>query len=45
MERASEEVGVFRNADEAYLKWIGDHKGGWVVNANKEPEARLLAAT
>ena len=36
-EGANQEPLVFRGDDDGYLAWISEHKGGWVVNANRNP--------
>ena len=33
---------VFRGDDEAYLHWIAEHPGGYVVNAGRNPRASYL---
>jgi hypothetical protein len=32
----------FRDDDPGYLDWVGAHKGGWVVNANRNPKPGYL---
>jgi hypothetical protein len=39
---ADDQVLIFRDDDGAYLDWIGTHKGGWVVNAHRNPRSDYL---
>jgi hypothetical protein len=32
----------FNDDEHGYLEWLGTHKGGWVVNANRHPKPSYL---
>jgi 5-methylcytosine-specific restriction protein A len=35
-------LAIFQNAESAYLRWLSEHSGGYVLNANSSPSAKYL---